>query len=161
MADSTLQVSVDVRRVKASGVLPSLLRVPAQSSLTEYEYVSYLQRSALSMARVYVPRSVAKLAIPKPSLPRAGRSPWGDDVQDLLAAAGIHVATTVERLVSRLPSTEEAQLLRSTTPVLVVQRTSSDAAGRIVAGAFVVLAGDRTEVIFTNHTHVEAPRGTR
>ncbi|MGK5547042.1 GntR family transcriptional regulator [Streptomyces sp. URMC 127] len=145
-----LRVSVEVRRVKASADVASLLQIRAGSLLTEHEYVSTAGTSVRSVARLYVPHKVAKLGRPEAPL-----SPWGDNVRELLTAAGVHVASTVERVTSRLPSAEEKELFRSPAPVLAVERRSVDVTGQVVEGALLLLPGDRAEVLFTTRTHAE------
>ncbi|MEU8551840.1 GntR family transcriptional regulator [Streptomyces roseoverticillatus] len=147
---SALRVSVEVRRVKASAGVASLLQIRAGSPLTEYEYVSSVGISVRSVARLYVPHKVAKLGRPEAPL-----SLWGDNVRELLTAAGVHVASSVERVTSRLPSAKERELFRSPAPVLVVERTSRDVTGQVVEWALLLLPGDRAEVLFTTRTHVE------
>ncbi|UQI47885.1 GntR family transcriptional regulator [Streptomyces sp. HU2014] len=139
-----LRVGVEVRTVSATDDLSALLQVHRGTLLTEFEYVSVLGTSVRGLARLYVPRKVAKLKGPV-----ADPTPWGDEVRSLLAAAGVHVASTVERVASRLPNLEERKLFRSTAPVLSVERTSTDFSGRIVEGALLALPGDRAEAVFS------------
>ncbi|MFF7023381.1 GntR family transcriptional regulator [Streptomyces klenkii] len=146
---SALRASVEVRWVKASGKVASLLQVRADSLLTEYEYVGFVDTSVRSMARLYVPRKVARLRRPETPL-----SPWGDNVRKLLTA-GVHVASSVERVTSRLPSTEEREVFRSIAPVLAVERTSMNVTGQVAEGTILLLPGDRAEVVFTAQTRVE------
>ncbi|RKN74611.1 GntR family transcriptional regulator [Streptomyces klenkii] len=147
---SALRVTVEVRRVKASGDVASLLKIRAGSLLTEQEYVSIAGTSVRSVARLYVPLKVAKLERPEGVL-----SPWGDNVRELLTAAGVHVASTIERVTSRLPSAEEREIFRSPAPVLAVERASMDITGQVVEGALLTLPGDRAEAVFTTRTRVE------
>ncbi|MGW2599268.1 GntR family transcriptional regulator [Streptomyces klenkii] len=147
---SDLRVTVEIRRVKASARVASLLQVQAGSPLTEYEYVSFAGTSVRSIARLYVPHKVARLGRPEAPL-----SPWGDNIRELLTAAGVHVASSVERVTSRLPSAKERELFRSPAPVLAVERTSMDATGQVVEWALLLLPGDRAEVLFATRTHTE------
>ncbi|MCD9144342.1 GntR family transcriptional regulator [Streptomyces albireticuli] len=145
-----LRVTVEVRVVSATDDLSTLLQVRRGALLTEFEYVSFLGASVRGLVRLYVPQRVVKLKGPV-----VDPSPWGDEVRALLAAAGVHVASTVERVVSRPPSTEERKVFRSTAPVLAIERTSTDLSGRIVEGAFLALPGDRAEAVFSTRTHAE------
>ncbi|PSJ26962.1 GntR family transcriptional regulator [Streptosporangium nondiastaticum] len=147
---AALRVTVEIRRVKASAGVASLLQVQAGSPLTEYEYVSFAGTSVRSIARLYVPHKVARL-----NRPEAPLSPWGDNVRELLTAAGVHVASSIERVTSRLPSAKERELFRSPAPVLTVERTSMDVTGQVVEWALLLLPGDRAEVLFTTRTHAE------
>ncbi|PNE35405.1 hypothetical protein AF335_03445 [Streptomyces eurocidicus] len=145
-----MQVSAEVRTVSATDGLSALLQVRRGALLTEFEYVSVLGTSVRGLARLYVPQRVVKLKGPV-----VDPSPWGDEVRSLLAEAGVHVASTVDRVASRLPSTEERKVFRSAAPVLAVERTSTDFSGQIVEGALLALPGDRAEAVFTTRTHVE------
>ncbi|MEU7167405.1 GntR family transcriptional regulator [Streptomyces morookaense] len=155
VVESDLEVTVDVRGTEAAGAVARLLQVQAGTPLVEYLYRGYKGTNPQSLARVYVPREVAHLTM----LPRTW-SPWGDNVRMLLGLAGIQVASTVERITARFLNAEESELLRlaSRIPVLAVERTSMDADGRVVEGAFLALLGDRTEAVFTTtHAHTRAP----
>ncbi|MEH6374515.1 GntR family transcriptional regulator [Streptomyces sp. KLMMK] len=145
-----LQVSVEVDTVNATSTLSALLQVRRGALLTEFDFISVVGTSVQGMARIYVPQTVARLGPPEGEL-----SPWGDNVRESLTAAGVNVVSTVERVTSRLPSVEEKEVFRSATPVLAVERTSTDDSGRVVEVALLVLPGDRTEAVFTARTHVE------
>ncbi|MGW1076540.1 GntR family transcriptional regulator [Streptomyces sp. NPDC002537] len=143
----TLEVSVDTRKVEASAALSETLHTPTGAPLTEYVYLSRKEDSPQTLARVYVPCGVAVLPAPT-----AAVSPWGDDVRVMLSHAGVYVEATTERIIARVPTAEEAQLLQIplNAPVVAMERTSFDAYGRVVEGAFLVLPGDSTEAIYTH-----------
>lgn len=153
VVESDLEVSVDVKETEAAGAVSRLLQVQAGTPLVEYLYRGHKGTAPQSLARVYVPCDVAHLSL----LPKSW-SPWGDNVRELLGVAGIRVASTVERITARFPSSEESELLSITSriPVLALERTSTDANGRVVEGAFLVLLGNRTEAVFTT-THAHTP----
>ncbi|RDG36489.1 GntR family transcriptional regulator [Streptomyces corynorhini] len=142
-----LSVSHDRNTVKADGRLALLLAVRVGSPLTEYAFIGHQGASPRSLARVYVPYAVARLG----AVDRSEVSPWGDDVRDLLMAAGVRAAATTERVTARFPTGDEAQLLHITrrSPVLAVERVSTDSGGRVVEGALLVLPGDRSEILHT------------
>ncbi|MEU7132955.1 GntR family transcriptional regulator [Streptomyces sp. NPDC046261] len=156
-ADGALQVSCEIQKVQASGAVSALLCVRPGTLLTEYLYLSRRGNWPQSLARVYVPCDVAK-----PRVPQGNLSPWGDSVWDLLADAGVHALSTTERITARVPSTEEAKTLRIPVkaPVMVVERTSTDADGCVVEAAYLLLPGDRTEAVFSTHARCETPDGT-
>ncbi|MFI9269791.1 GntR family transcriptional regulator [Kitasatospora sp. NPDC052896] len=139
-----LRIEVSVSEVKAHGELQSLLQVRARTPLVERVYLSEQAGLPCSLARVYVPR-----ALDAP-LPEAPWSPWGDDVQAHLLARGIQCVTTAERVTTRFPTAEEAEVLRigARMPVLAIERTSTDSAGHVVLGALLVLPGDRSAIRF-------------
>ncbi|MEV7427080.1 GntR family transcriptional regulator [Streptomyces sp. NPDC091212] len=156
-----LNVSHDRNTVKADNRLARLLAVRVDSPLTEYVFVGHQGASPRSLARVYVPYAVARLG-PVEGNGAEGPSPWGDDVHDLLAAAGIRVAATTERATARFPTGDEAQLLHITrrSPVLAVERVAADADGRVVEGALLVLPGDRSEVLYTGRSAADKLEAT-
>ncbi|MEV8404265.1 GntR family transcriptional regulator [Streptomyces niveus] len=146
-------VSLDITMVEADGRLASLLDLRVGSPLTEYVFISHQCASPRSLTRIYVPHAVAS-----PGVPEADGSPWGDGVRELLSADGVEVVTTTERVTARFPTAEEAHTLNisTRTPVLAVERTSTDASDRVVEGAFLVLPGDRIEVLFTTRSPATA-----
>ncbi|MCX4824386.1 GntR family transcriptional regulator [Streptomyces sp. NBC_01142] len=149
---TALNVSVRSSGVKASDTLSALLQVPRGALLIEYVYLSHQGTSPHSLARIYVPWSVANL-----STHRTSRSPLGDDIRGQLAESGVQTASTVERVTARLPDPMEAKTLRLGTgaPVLAIERISMDATGRVVEAALLVLPGHRTEAVFTTHAPIQ------
>lgn len=155
-----LNVRVSNKEVEATTAIASLLRVEPGSPLTEWRFICDEGYFTVSLARVYVPHSVAQKSELLTNFLSRGRihrakelSPWGDDIRHLLAAAGVHVVSTVDRITSRPPTREEVKILRTNTPVLAVERISTDTTGRIVEAALLTLAGDRTEAVFTTRIH--------
>ncbi|MFD9789667.1 GntR family transcriptional regulator [Streptomyces sp. NPDC059070] len=146
-----LWIRVRVAEIQASGEVASLLRTPKGSRLTQCLYLHMEEDVPHSMARIYVPWSVAQLRVPKVT-----RSPWGDDVRRLLAKAGVVVVSVVSRVVARPPNQEEKQRLRldPRTSVLAVERVSTDAEGRVVELALLSLPSDRAGAVFA-HTMVD------
>ncbi|WP_042437731.1 UTRA domain-containing protein, partial [Streptacidiphilus albus] len=79
-------------------------------------------------------------------------SPWDGDSAERAGALGAGGATTVvERVSSRLPTPNEVATLRLTprTSVLVIERTTADASGRVVEAALLALPGDAEAVFAT------------
>lgn len=146
-------VSLDITMVEADGHLASLLNLRVGSPLTEYVFIGRQCESPRSLTRIYVPRAVAS-----PGVPDADVSPWGDSVRELLSANGVEVVTTAERVTARFPTADEAHTLNisTRTPVLAVERTSTDASDRVVEGALLVLPADRVEVLFTTRSATPA-----
>lgn len=151
--DNVSDVSLDITMVEADGRLASFLDVRVGSPLTEFVFVSRQCASPRSLTRIYVPHAVASLGVPE-----ADGSPWGDSVRELLSADGVEVVTTTERVTARFPTAEEAHTLNisTRTPVLAVERTSTDVSDRVVEGAFLVMPGDRIEVLFTTRSAASA-----
>ncbi|MCC3769392.1 GntR family transcriptional regulator [Streptomyces sp. UNOC14_S4] len=137
--------------VEADTELAKFLNVPEGSMVTTFGFVGCEEDAPRTIAKVYVPTGVALV----PSIQHPV-SPWGDDVRNSLARAGVHVASTVERLTARRPTSEEAEILSipSKAPVLEVERTSFDMGGNVVEGALLILRGDRNEAVYTTRAGV-------
>ncbi|NBM17489.1 GntR family transcriptional regulator [Streptomyces sp. GC420] len=157
-ANTALRFSVSSSVVEAERDLSSLLGVPLGAPLTEYTYVSRLDRTPYSLARVYLPSFVAPL-----NVPAAGRSPWGDDFGDRFAEAGLRLSSVAERFGARHATAKEAEILHISirTSVLTVERTSVDETGRVIAAALLVLPGDRAEAVLTTRAKREEAEWSR
>jgi len=144
------RVDVDVAEVAADSHLSALLQVPVNTPLIEYAHLCIAAEEGRrhSWARVYLPRELSVTP------PAANLSPWGDDVRELLAAAGIQLAGTTERITARFPETEEMRALQVTawTSVLAIERTSVDVDGRVVEATLLALPGDRAEARYITRT---------
>ncbi|MGW6456291.1 GntR family transcriptional regulator [Streptomyces sp. NPDC055078] len=143
--NAAVDISVSHSEVQANARLAALLRVAPATRLTEYVYLSHCMAIPCSVARVYVPCSVADIE-PLGS----SRSPLGDDIQDRLSEYGVEIAETVSRVTARLPDAEEAWTLRigARTAVLAVERVSTDASGRVVEATLLVLPGHSSQAVF-------------
>ncbi|MEV6757286.1 GntR family transcriptional regulator [Streptomyces sp. NPDC051214] len=152
--NAAIEVSVSIRETAAGKELASLLRTPPATALIEYAFLSHHMTFPYALARVYVPCDVARLDIP-----RASGSPLGDEVLDRLEGAGIHVANRASRVTARLPDAEEAWTLRigTGTPVLGIERVSTNVAGRVVEASLLTLPGHSAEAVFTAHATTPAP----
>jgi len=139
-------VSISARKIEADDAHAALLNVAAGSVLAEYVYLGEQDGVPRSLARIYVPF--------QGDLDRASMhwSPWDGDSAERAGALGAEGATTVvERVSSRLPTPNEVVTLRLTprTSVLVIERTTADASGRVVEAALLALPGDAEAVFAT------------
>lgn len=155
---TTLTVDVTTKEVQADARLSAHLRVPVGTRLNSYVFLSRQGRSPHSLARVYVPRDVAELAVPL-----TGWSPLGDDIRARLDELGIRPASTVEHITARLPEPSEERLLRigAGTAVLAIRRRSVDADGRVIEAAVLVLPGHRSEAVFSTQVPVNEVETTK
>ncbi|MGW4687222.1 GntR family transcriptional regulator [Streptomyces sp. NPDC004244] len=137
-----LQVTARTTNLEADGQLAALLSVPPRSPLTEVLYVTHEGKSPHNLARIYVPRDLAPVDSSVP-----------DEIAVRLAALRPPLAEVQERLSARLPTQEEATVLRIATSlaVLSLTRVATDATGRVVEAALLVLPGDRADALFTTH----------
>lgn len=144
------RISIRTTRVQAHGQLIGLLRVPANSPLTEYFCLGYEGKSPHSFARIYVPRDLSPAEVPDES--RCFKT-----TQAQLAELRPPLAEIQERATARHPTPEEAAILRisSTLAVLAITRVTTDHTGRVVEAALLVLPGDRAHACFTSHHTTE------
>ncbi|WP_327349853.1 GntR family transcriptional regulator [Streptomyces sp. NBC_01321] len=145
--DAALRMTVRTTHLPAQGDLTALLKVSASSPLTEFLCLSHEGRSPHSLARIYVPRDLA---------PADGPSESSFYARVLGRMAELHppLAKVEERVSARFPTPREAATLRisSSLPVLAITRVATDATGRVVEAARLVLPGDRADALFTHHT---------
>lgn len=144
------RISIRTTRVQAHGQLIGLLRVPADSLLTEYFCLGHEGKSPHSLARIYVPPDLSPADIPD-------ESPCFKSIQTQLAKLRPPLAGIQEQVTARHPTPEEAATLRisSTLAVLAITRVTTDQAGRVVEAALSVLPGDRAHACFTTHHTTE------
>ncbi|MEW2548876.1 GntR family transcriptional regulator [Streptomyces sp. NPDC047002] len=162
-ASSSLNVSVATAVLPADPYLSALLAVEAGSDVLEHVFLSHRDSTPCALVRVYVPHALAaaRLMTPENDESSPGNSPWGHDIRHRLATAGVAVTSTTNRIIARFPTADEGQRLHITTrtPVLAVERRSTDANGRVVEAALLVLPGDRVEVVSTTSSASGVGRG--
>ncbi|MFG2394283.1 GntR family transcriptional regulator [Streptomyces lavendulae] len=136
--------TVRTAQLQAHGHLADLLNVPPLSPLTEIIYVTHEAKSPHSLARIYIPGDLTPTD-----------SPVGSSVPVAIATRFVDLrpplAEIQERLSARLPTQEEAAILRISTSlaVLSLTRVATDVTGRVVEAALLVLPGDRADALFT------------
>ncbi|MDD9376940.1 GntR family transcriptional regulator [Streptomyces sp. ZAF1911] len=147
-SDEPLRTTVRTTHLRAHGHLTALLKVASRSPLTEFLCVSHEGRSPHSLARIYMPRELAPAGVPEGLL--AAR----------LEQLRPRMAEVRETVSTRLPTPDEVTALRisSTLAVLSITRVGTDAAGRVVEAALLVLPGDRADAVFTTHHTPKAGR---
>ncbi|HET6950073.1 MAG TPA: GntR family transcriptional regulator [Acidimicrobiales bacterium] len=87
-----------------------------------------------------------------PALLDPANEPWPGGTIHQLRTVGIEVARIIDEVTGRPPSPDEARALQLHdvgTAVLEIRKTSIDTTGRVVEIATAVLAGDRTELVYT------------
>ncbi|MFJ2743601.1 UTRA domain-containing protein [Streptomyces sp. NPDC087440] len=146
---AALRVDVNTRQLRAEDRLMNLLQVERGALIREYVYLSFQGCAPHSLAHIYVPQAVAEL-----DMPWRSSSPLGEDIRGHLAKAGIAVTSALDRATARLASATEERVLRlgRGTAVLVVERMSMDAVGRVVEAALLILPGHRADALFATHT---------
>lgn len=141
-----LNTRVERSLVPAEGTVPSLLGVESGTQVTRYLYTSTHEGTPYVVATVFVPGAVNFMP------PFERPSPWGCDYRDRLSASGARLVST-DRVTARPSSADETDTLGLTvrSPVLVITRTTTDADGRVVEAALVVLPGDRADAEYATH----------
>ncbi|MEU8674289.1 GntR family transcriptional regulator [Streptomyces sp. NPDC048560] len=144
--ESALRISVHATSLLAHGQLVSLLKVPANSPLTELVCLNHEGESPHSLARVYIPGGLAPTELPDGPLCCVS-------FEAKVAALRPPLAEIQERVSARPPTPEEAAVLRisPTLAVLAITRVGADHTGRVVEAALLVLPGDRADALFTTH----------
>ncbi|MYW65792.1 GntR family transcriptional regulator [Streptomyces sp. SID8379] len=139
----TLRVTVRTTRLPAQGRLIPLMQVPANTQLTQFLCIHNEGNSPHSLARIYVPCDLPPNGPPceSPSCRASGTQPAGPCPP---------LAEIRERLTARLPTHDEAEVLRisSTLAVLDITRVAIDSTGRVVEAALLVLPSHRTDAYF-------------
>lgn len=141
--DPTLRVTVRTTRLQAQGHLVPLLRVPANTELTQFLCIHNEGPSPHSLARIYVPCDLPPKGLP--CEPRSCRA-FGPKLAEYCPPP----TEIRERLTARLPTHEEAESLRigSTLAVLDITRVTIDSTGRVIEAALLVLASHRADAYF-------------
>ncbi|MHC6628289.1 GntR family transcriptional regulator [Streptomyces globosus] len=143
-----LHMTARTTNLEAYGLLAALLDVPPRSPLrlTEVLYIAHEGKSPHSLARIYVPHDLAP-----------ADSPVRGEIAARAADLRPPLAEVQERLSARLPTQEEATVLRiaASLAVLSLTRVATDVTGRVVEAALLVLPGDRADALFTTRLTTE------
>ncbi|RSS94828.1 GntR family transcriptional regulator [Streptomyces sp. WAC05292] len=143
-----LHMTARTTNLEAYGHLAALLDVPPRSplTLTEVVYITHEGKSPHSLARIYVPHDLAP-----------ADSPVRHEIAARAADLRPPLAEVQERLSARLPTQEEATVLRIaiSLAVLSLTRVATDVTGRVVEAALLVLPGDRADALFTTRLTTE------
>ncbi|MGW0879154.1 UTRA domain-containing protein [Streptomyces sp. NPDC002671] len=138
------------RETGASRELAELFGVPAGTALLERRYRTRhaAETAPFSLVTSYLPRCVVA---PNPDLLDASNEPWPGGTHHQLSTVGVELDRIEERFTARPPTPEETRELELPpgAPVIALRKTSYDTGGRVVEVSYVVLPGDRTELLFT------------
>ncbi|MFE1411908.1 GntR family transcriptional regulator [Streptomyces sp. NPDC058746] len=139
-----LRVTTRTTTIEAHSHLATLLNVPPRSPLTEVLHIAHEGKTPHSLARIYFPRDLAPADL-------TAATPAPERIAARLAAPRPLLTEVQERLSARLPTQEEATALRISTSlaVLSLTRVATDATGRVVEAALLLLPGDRGDALFT------------
>ncbi|MGA5220200.1 GntR family transcriptional regulator [Streptomyces cinereoruber] len=134
-----LQTTIRTTNLRARGRLRTLLRVPANTPLTEFHCTTYAGENPRSLARIYIPRGLAPTSqLDSPSWPNGRTAGWVE---------------TRETVTARLPTPEESAALRisPTRTVLTITSVATDATGCVIEAALLALPSDNADAVFISH----------
>ncbi|MFI6880785.1 GntR family transcriptional regulator [Streptomyces sp. NPDC050400] len=151
--DPTLRVTVHASRLQAQGHLIPLMRVPANTELTQFVCIRNEGPPPHSLARIYVPGHLSQEGLHReqPSLANF------ETGLPLLCPPPTELR---ERLTARLPTRDEVEILRisPTLAVLDITRVAIDGTGRVVEAALLVLPSHRSDAYFITRPAPTAER---
>ena len=106
------------------------------------------ERASLHLNHSYISLTLVEA---NPALLDPANEPWPGGTIHQLSTVGIEVARIIDEVAARPPSPEEARALGIETGIAVldIRKTSIDTQNRVVEIANTVLAGDRTELVYT------------
>ncbi|MCX5586786.1 GntR family transcriptional regulator [Streptomyces erythrochromogenes] len=141
-----LRMTARTTNIEAPNHLTALLGVPPRTPLTEILFTTHEGKAPHSLAYTYVPHDLAPAAPPLPEQIAVG-------LADRCSAP----SEVRERVSARLPTQEEATVLRISSSLAVISliRVATDATGRVVEAALFVLPGDRADALFTTRVAEE------
>ncbi|MFJ4014506.1 GntR family transcriptional regulator [Streptomyces sp. NPDC090026] len=150
-ADAAQRVTIRTTKTADTSEHPAaLLARPAGTVLTEILCITYDGEVPHGLARTCIPHDTASppdaLGLVADNAPHQGPAAR-------FAVLTPPPAEVRETVCSRLPTPDEASTLhiRPTTTVLVITRTTTDAAGLTVEAAQLVFPADRVNAVFTSH----------
>ncbi|MGY4389580.1 GntR family transcriptional regulator [Streptomyces sp. TE12347] len=141
-----LRMTASAKDIEAPSHVTALLKVPPRSRLTEVLFTTHDGKTPYSLAHIYVPHDLA------PTTP-----PLSEQIAVSLADLRPPPSEVQERVGARLPTQQEATALRisPSSAVLSLARVATDATGRVVEAAFLILPGDRADALFTTSLMTE------
>ena len=86
-----------------------------------------------------------------PDLLSAANEPWPGGTPHQLYTVGIEIDRIIDEVTARPPSADEADALgiEAGVALIVLRKTSIDTTGQVVEVADVLMAGDRTQLVYT------------
>jgi GntR family transcriptional regulator len=138
--------------VQADVELAEAFSLPVGTPLLRRSYRtrSRDEEASLTLATSYL---VHERIASNPDLLSADNEPWPGGTSHQLYTVGIEVDHIVDEVTARPPSADEAEALGIAPGVslLVLRKTSVDTTGRVIEVADVLMAGDRTQLVYTTN----------
>jgi GntR family transcriptional regulator len=148
-----IEFSAEFDTEPASDTLAAAFEVPVGTPLLcrTYSARSTHEDKPLHLIHSYLVRDVAAQ---NPDLLDAANetpTPWPGGTQHQLSTIGIEIATIVEHVTARPPTTAETELLEMSdgTSLICIRKVSTDTKGKTVEVSDIFLPGDRTELVYT------------
>jgi GntR family transcriptional regulator len=145
-----LQFHAEYSPAEADADLAEAFGVPIGTALLRraYRTRSRDEDAPLTLATSYL---VLDLISANPELLSAENEPWPGGTAHQLYTVGIEVERIIDKVTARPPSAEETEALgiEPGVSLIALRKTSIDTTGRVVEVADVLMAGDRTELVYT------------
>ena len=145
-----LRFSAEYKQIDADDDLAEAFAVAVGTRLLRrtYRTASRDEVSPLSVSRSHL---VLDMIEGNPALLDAGNEPWPGGTYHQLRTVGIEIDRIMDEITARPPTRDEAEELgaREGVSLLVMRKTAVDTGGRVVDVADVLLAGDRTELVYS------------
>lgn len=150
IAPQAIDFVAEFEEVEATPDLAAQFKVVAGTPLLHriYRTADREEDATLLLNHSYIP---LELISSNPDLLDPSKEPWPGGTLHQLGTVGIEVAQIVDEVTARPPSPDEARALgiESGISVLQIQKTSIDTEARVVEIAHAILAGDRTELVYS------------
>ncbi|MBE1486240.1 UTRA domain-containing protein [Plantactinospora soyae] len=144
-----LDFHAEYARIEADEDLASAFGVPIGTPLLRRAYRTSCRSAGtpLSASRSYLPYD---LVARNRDLLDPEREPWPGGTQHQLHTVGVELARVEDRIRTRPPSPDEAEMLdlEPGTSVLALRKISVDVTGRVVEVADALFPGHRTELVY-------------
>lgn len=145
-----LEFQADYAVEKADQRIADALAVPAGTKVLHRTYRTRAtdEDAPISLIDSYLAHGTVAS---NPALLDVRNEPWPGGTAHQLSTVGIEIGQIIDRIGARPPHAGEAELLGigPGVAVLVLRKTSIDTTGRVVEVSDVVMAGDRTEFVYT------------
>ena len=145
-----LMFEADYREVEADATLAEVFGVPVGTPLLRRTYRTHSRDKdgPLTLGDSYLLRGAVEA---NPALLSAENEPWPGGTQHQLSTVGIELDRIVDEITARPPSLDEAEALGigSGVALIVLRKISIDTTGRVVEVADVLMAGDRSELVYS------------
>jgi GntR family transcriptional regulator len=147
---SDLTFSAEYSEIDADADLAEAFGVPEGTRLLRREYRTRSRDEDAPLTISYS-HLVYDMVASNPELLSAANEPWPGGTQHQLHTVGIELDRIVDEVTARPPSPDEMEALGMGQGVslIVLRKTSVDTTGRVVEVADVLMAGDRTQLVYT------------